>query len=236
MTCYLIVNADDFGQSPGINAGVIRAHRSGVVTSASLMVRWPAAVEAAQLAIENPALSVGLHLDLGQWSYDAGWVADYVVVDPEDEAAVTAEVERQIDRFHDLMGRGPTHMDGHQHVQRTEPAGTVVTKAASELGVPVRLHGPVMYSGALYGQTAKGDPYPEALDVDAVLAEVRSFDAGWYELGCHPGLGGDAPGCYRSERSVETTLLCDPRLRDGLSAAGVALRSFADFAGTGGQI
>ena len=42
---YLIVNADDFGQSPGINRGVIEAHENGIVTSASLMVRWPAAAE-----------------------------------------------------------------------------------------------------------------------------------------------------------------------------------------------
>ena len=39
----LIVNADDFGQSPGINSGVIRAYEEGILTSASLMVRWPAA-------------------------------------------------------------------------------------------------------------------------------------------------------------------------------------------------
>jgi predicted glycoside hydrolase/deacetylase ChbG (UPF0249 family) len=44
---YLIVNADDFGQSAGINRGIIAAHEQGMVTSASLMVRWPAAHEAA---------------------------------------------------------------------------------------------------------------------------------------------------------------------------------------------
>ena len=44
---YLIVNADDLGRSPGVNRGVIEAHAGGIVTSASLMVRWPAAAEAA---------------------------------------------------------------------------------------------------------------------------------------------------------------------------------------------
>ena len=43
----LIVNADDFGQSPGINKGIIKAREKGIVTSASLLVRYPAAVEAA---------------------------------------------------------------------------------------------------------------------------------------------------------------------------------------------
>jgi len=41
-TRFLIVNADDFGQSPGINRGIIKAHADGIVTSVSLMVRWPA--------------------------------------------------------------------------------------------------------------------------------------------------------------------------------------------------
>ncbi len=60
----LIVNADDFGRSRSINAAVIRAHREGILTSASLMVNEPAFDEAVALARENPKLGVGLHLTL----------------------------------------------------------------------------------------------------------------------------------------------------------------------------
>jgi len=60
----LIVNADDFGRSPSINEAVIRAHREGVLTTASLMVNEPACEEAVTLARENPQLGVGLHLTL----------------------------------------------------------------------------------------------------------------------------------------------------------------------------
>ncbi len=60
----LIVNADDFGRSPSINQAVIRAHREGILTSASLMVNEPACGEAVALARENPRLGVGLHLTL----------------------------------------------------------------------------------------------------------------------------------------------------------------------------
>ena len=60
----LIVNADDFGRSPGINAAVIRAHREGILTTASLMVNEAACAEAVALARENPRLGVGLHLTL----------------------------------------------------------------------------------------------------------------------------------------------------------------------------
>lgn len=60
----LIINADDFGRSHSINEAVVRAHREGVLTSASLMVNEPAALEAVQLAKRNPRLGVGLHLVL----------------------------------------------------------------------------------------------------------------------------------------------------------------------------
>src|SRR5262249_8159232 len=87
----LIVNADDFGLTPRANPAVGMAHEQGMVTSASLMVRWPAAAEAAEYARQHPTLGVGLHLDLGEWVYrGGGWVARYEVVPADDAAAVAA--------------------------------------------------------------------------------------------------------------------------------------------------
>jgi len=60
----LVVNADDFGRSQSINEAVIRAHREGVLTTASLMVNEPGCEPAVSLARENPRLGVGLHLTL----------------------------------------------------------------------------------------------------------------------------------------------------------------------------
>ena len=60
----LIVNADDFGLSSSVNEAVVRAHRDGILTSASLMVNEVGFDEAIKLAKENPKLGVGLHLTL----------------------------------------------------------------------------------------------------------------------------------------------------------------------------
>src|SRR5579871_3178153 len=60
----LIVNADDFGRSQSINQAVIRAHREGILTTASLMVNEAPCAEAVELAKQNPQLGVGLHLTL----------------------------------------------------------------------------------------------------------------------------------------------------------------------------
>src|SRR5262249_60375686 len=61
---YLIVNADDFGASTGVNRGILECHTSGVVTSTSLMVTGRAAAEAVAISRDHTALAVGLHFDV----------------------------------------------------------------------------------------------------------------------------------------------------------------------------
>src|SRR5688572_29103796 len=123
---HLIVNADDFGQSAGVNKGVLRGCDEGIVTSASLMVHWPAAADAAEAALARPDLSVGLHVDLGEWRLAAGeWVPIYQVVPLVDADAVRTEIARQLEAFRHLMGHDPSHLDSHQHVHRREPVRSV---------------------------------------------------------------------------------------------------------------
>ena len=62
----LIVSGDDFGVAREVNSAIVRAHRSGILTSTSLMVTGEAAAEAVALAREHPRLAVGLHLVLAQ--------------------------------------------------------------------------------------------------------------------------------------------------------------------------
>ena len=62
----LVVSGDDFGAAREVNAAIVGAHRSGILTSTSLMVTGEAAAEAVALAKEHPRLAVGLHLVLAQ--------------------------------------------------------------------------------------------------------------------------------------------------------------------------
>jgi chitin disaccharide deacetylase len=127
----LIVNADDFGLSPEVNAGIIRAHRDGILRSASLMVAEPAARAAADLARDHPALDVGLHavvcrgrsiLDasrLGAAVGESGAFIDSPVgagmryyFDRSMRTAMTDELRAQIERHLELVGY-LNHIDGH---------------------------------------------------------------------------------------------------------------------------
>jgi chitin disaccharide deacetylase len=226
----LIVNADDFGRSVGINRGVIRCHEEGIVTSASLMVRWPEAEDAAAWA-RRTSLSVGLHLDLGDWEWREGeWHIRYEVVDMEDLDAIAAEIERQLERFERLIGRPPTHLDTHQHVHlKYPPVLQALGPAGQRLGVPVRGLTPgIAYSGVFYGQDGKGAPAPDLITADALVKLIEALPPGVTELGCHPASEADRDWVYREERVKEVEALCDPRVRAAIDRCGVALRSFAD--------
>jgi len=229
----LIVNADDFGLSAGVNRGIAQAHEHGILTSASLMVRAEHAAEAAAYAQGHPALSVGLHVDLYEWQYTGEhWVAAYEHVDPQHEAEVGAEVAAQCERFCALMGVEPTHLDAHQHAHREEPAKSIVLAFGRRFGIPVRSFTPgLRYEGGFYGQSGKGEPWPEGITVEALCALLRELPPGATELGCHPAIDDESGSSYSAERTVETATLCDPRVRDVLREEDVALRSYRDWAG-----
>jgi predicted glycoside hydrolase/deacetylase ChbG (UPF0249 family) len=226
---WLIVNADDFGQSHGVNQGIIEAHERGIVTSASMMVRWPVAEEAAAYGRAEPSLSLGLHIDLGEWIFrDETWTPLYEVVPLQDSGAVAEEASHQLSTFRHLTGKDPTHMDSHQHVHLDEPARSVLLEVAAQLRVPLRHYSPrVRYRGDFYGQTSEGLRLPEAISVEALIELLASLPPGTTELSCHPGQGDDLCSMYRSERAQEVKALCDPRIRAALGAMAIELRSHA---------
>jgi len=225
---YLIVNADDFGRSFGVNRGIIAAYERGIVTSASLMVRWPAAAEAAAYGRGHPNLSLGLHFDLGEWIYrDETWLPLYEVVPTDDTAAVASQLTEQFAAFGRLVGRHPTHIDSHQHVHRWEPVHSVLIETARKLAVPLRHYSPeIRYCGDFYGQNRMGVPLPQAIGVDRLINILAALPPGITELGCHPGEANDLMSMYRDERTEELKALCDPQVRATIVAEGIELRSF----------
>jgi chitin disaccharide deacetylase len=231
---YLIVNADDFGMSLGINEGIVTAHEEGIVTSASLMVRWPAAAAAAAFGRDHPTLSLGLHLDLGECIFRNGKLRLlYEVVNPDDSAAVAGELARQLNHFRVLVGRDPTHLDSHQHVHCWEPVRSIAVEAACRLSIPLRHCSSARYCGEFYGQADDGAPLPGAIRLDRLIEIVTGLRPGFTELVCHPGFGDDIDAVYRDERSQELAVLCDPRIRETLAATGVELCSFRGIAALG---
>jgi predicted glycoside hydrolase/deacetylase ChbG (UPF0249 family) len=227
----LIVNADDLGLSLGVNEGVFQAHANGIVTSASLMVRGAAAREAAGTSAEFPDLSIGLHLDLGEWKFENDeWVPRYQRAPLDDPELLAQELDAQLAIFSDLLGRHPSHIDAHQHAHRNEPLQSLVLARGRELSVPVRFHTPgVRYLGEFYGQDEMGVTYPEHLDTAFLCGLIDTLPEGTTELCCHPAAAVDFDSTYASERQRELETLCDPAVAAALESAQVKLISFYEL-------
>lgn len=151
----LVINADDLGLHPSIDAGILRAHREGVVTSATLLATGPSAAEAVQAAREQ-GLPVGLHLCLTTWLTPAAPLERVPSVAPRGRfraswveltvawargalrlEEVAEELEAQLARAR-ALGAGVDHLDAHQHLHLLPGVAAVVHALAERERLPVR--------------------------------------------------------------------------------------------------
>jgi predicted glycoside hydrolase/deacetylase ChbG (UPF0249 family) len=229
----LIVNADDLGRTKGINSGIFEAHSSGLVTSATLMVAFPAAEEAAARLDEFPDLGVGLHVALtGVPSVlPAKRLASLTdasgrfpakpegLVQPEPED-VLMEARAQLDRFRELTGRLPTHLDSHHHSHRHPVVCDALVILAREHDLPVRNASPDVGARLRRDGVTTTDFFVEKFfGVDArldVLIEILGgIRPGVTEIMCHPAHVDDelrSTSSYAVERERELEVLTSPRV------------------------
>lgn len=148
----LVVTADDLGLSPGVTRGILEAHRDGVVRSTSLLVTFPASEQAAALALAEPDLEVGLHLDLVGGTPASDPASVRTLCDAEGRfhplpelsrrlftgrvraTELAAEIRAQVARAR-AWGVPALAWDSHRHTHLIPPIARVVGPLAHELGV-----------------------------------------------------------------------------------------------------
>ena len=149
----LIVNADDFGRSASINAAVLKAHREGVLTTASLMVNEAAVDEAVGMAKENPNLGVGLHLTLVDGHSALSREAIPGLVNEQKELCycpilagfkfffqpglreqIRKEISAQFERF-TMTGLKLDHVNSHHHLHMHPTVIGILLDCVERLGV-----------------------------------------------------------------------------------------------------
>lgn len=152
-----IVTADDLGLRADVDAGVVRAHREGIVTHASWLAGGETACEAAALVSRDAlGLGIGLHLALSQVRPSGPEGPLAALLTPEArfpgqrraflwslrrKKAVWREWNAQADAFERVWGRAPAHLDSHQHVHLAPWLGPLAVRLAVERGIP-RLRAP----------------------------------------------------------------------------------------------
>ena len=137
MRKQLVVNADDFGFTPDVNAGIVEAHRNGILTATTLMANGDAFDDAVRLARETPSLDVGCHLVLIQGrSLLTGRalpssVPKLLAALARRELRVYDELAAQV-RHIEQAGIRPTHLDTHKHTHLAPPVLEAVARLAAE--------------------------------------------------------------------------------------------------------
>ena len=249
MENLLIVNADDFGLSKGQNYGIIEACRRGVVTSTTALINGEAVEHAAQLSRELPELGVGMHFvltlglplspmpgltrdgQLGKWIWE---MAEQDAL-PLDEIA--RELDCQFNRFVDVFGREPTHIDSHHHVHMIPAIFPPVAEFAQRKGVAMRVDREVRglpdvavtstegFSSAFYGDEIDEALFLKVLDESAAKGE-RSL-----EVMAHPAFVDNIvrKSAYCWPRLAELDVLTSASLKYAIAERGYRLGTFRDL-------
>jgi chitin disaccharide deacetylase len=253
----LIINADDFGFTSDVNAGIVKAHREGVLTSTTLMANGDAFEHAVRLARETPTLDLGCHLVLVQgqslltgkplprnlrellWTLSKGGLDVY------------AELRLQVEKILSA-GIQPTHLDTHKHTHLLPRVFREAVRLAHEFGIPyvrLPLDKTMRFAGLspatvepLYRRHAArfnvlltdhflGFRLTGSFTEKTFAAAIRNLPDGLTEFMCHPGMLGpelaQAETRLKESRVRELEALTSPRIRRLVDESKVRLSPFS---------
>lgn len=233
----LIVNADDFGFTRGVNEGILEAHRGGILTATTLMADGGAFLHAVELARATPSLDVGVHLVL----WPDGAVPQRLPAFLGRAASMkAAEIEtlfaRQVEKVR-AAGLQPSHLDTHKHTHLLPHVMRAVAGVARRFGIAwVRrplLGATVRKHGLRVADHFRGIRLTGRLNRQSLSRLLERLRPGITELMCHPGRYDQdleaAPTRLKRERQTELEALTAPEIRDILAAKGIKLTSFRDL-------
>ena len=242
----LIINADDLGLWPSVDAGILQAWESRAISDCSVLANAPYLREILRAA-QQAGLPVGVHLNLtlGRPVSDPAEIPDLVTAEglfmkrehwpaalPIEQ--VRLELQRQVRLVRELGGQ-PTHLDSHHHVHRYPEIFTVTVDCARDLGVPVRaVNAPMREALRRAGVTAPDHFsmafYGEQATVVTLIRLAEECPGGTMEIMTHPGHSApDLPSSYRVERELELAALCSPAWREYRRKEGIPLIGFTDI-------
>jgi len=252
MEYLLIVNADDFGLSKGQNYGIVEACRHGVVTSTTAMVNGDAIEHAAELSRALPELGVGMHFVLtlgmpltpmpglthegllGKWIWE---MAEQGTLPLEE---IARELDCQFNRFVDLFGREPTHIDSHHHVHMIPAIFPLVAEFARRKGVALRVDPLVERIGELDGDLPPttdgfssafyGEEISESLFLSVLDRSVQQGERS-LEVMAHPAFIDNTirKSAYCWPRLTELDVLTSTSLKYAIAERGYRLGTFGDL-------
>lgn len=244
----LIINADDYGYSSGVNYGIIHAHQRGILTSTTIMANMPGFDEAVSLAKENPKLGIGVHLTLtcgspvrddvnslttnNSFHNLKFYENDFTIDDDE----LYLEWKSQIDKVFDA-GIKPTHLDSHHHINSISKISDVFIKLAKEYQLPVRNNfnlpngiKSTKYFFTTFDSFGFNKEIWKHMDINNLVNAVINFET--VEVMCHPAYV-DAflleNSTFNVKRTVALKELTDPKYKSIFLENNIELTNYNDI-------
>lgn len=167
----LIVNADEFGLTEGVNHGIIEVHREGIATSTTMVANEHAFEHAVELARGEPNLAIGVHLNITHGSPVLPEVRVFSLVDEDglfhrrnrflqrmvagriNVVHIEDEFRAQIEKVVEA-GIQPSHLDSHESIYMYPAIFRVLAGLAREFRLPVRLQDEPMSSASFASREA----------------------------------------------------------------------------------
>jgi chitin disaccharide deacetylase len=242
----LIVNADDCNLTSQVTEAIIKAHENGIVTSTTFLVNLPVEKAVVRELLSRKKLGVGLHLNmtLGKPMAAAPRIRSLLQRDgrfkkkdqyPEKKlpavSEILAEFQAQLERFHKIFKRLPTHVDVHHHMHDFRPFLEALAVIARKHGLPIRwtrlLTEPEIkraYKDLKTTDHFYGNLDPHTFWTEEVLRHLLfTLPEGTSEIMCHPG--------WVDDELVSISSLTIPREREYQLFSLKELRRYIDHLG-----
>jgi hopanoid biosynthesis associated protein HpnK len=184
----LIINADDFGLTGGVNRAIVEGHEHGVVTSTTLMANGQAFEDAIALAQSRPRLGVGCHIVLVDGAPVLDETAVRSLLDRSSDSSSNPRFREGIARFGALalLGRldeSEIEAEATAQIRKLQTAGVTVTHIDSHKHTHLfpRVLRPLLRAAASCGVRAIRNPFERIQG--SQLAASPSLWRRWTEVG-----------------------------------------------------
>ena len=216
----LVINGDDLGYTMGNTLGIIEAYRNGILRSTTALTNSDYIVKAAELTKDLDGLGIGVHLTLtlgkpltenrtlhGQDGMFYPGRKTIWSMDP-DYDEIYREWKAQIERYYEVFGHRPTHLDSHHSVHDATPQALAVSRRlAEEYQLELRRYSRFRFVAGFFGPTASREVLIDLLK--------QNLDSD-IEIMCHPGycdLELYRNSSYALDRVKELDVLCDEEVK-----------------------
>lgn len=214
----LIINADDYGYTKGNTEGIIEGYQKGIIRSTTAMCNMPYLEYGKQLAQDCPNLGIGVHLNLTvghaltknkTLTDEKGKFLDKKIIYTKelDMNEVYTEWKAQIEKFIEVFGHKPTHLDSHHSVHDFNELQYVVSsRLAKEYDIPMRRYSDYKYVSGFFGDTAT---------TQHLIEIIKQYMSENIEIMVHPGycdLTMYRDSSYNWQRVKELDVLCSEEI------------------------